>query len=374
MYSNLDKRLFSAVLEPRKSGAISLIKTCCDEGANPNLVTIETSTSMGHVQAGHTLLTFSVHEGNSRAVEALLDCGADVNLADELGWTPWMASTVAFDKRDIIQEILLKNGAYQDGAYIGDLIHAISDGNMELAKYLFTSEKDLIQISNFRVDLLRHQLRNKQTDMFLYLLEVGMPIEDDLLYWAVTHQNLAAIEAILESGVHPDNKGRDETLLMLAASLGNQEIAQKLIEFGADVNRYVHDNIQFTAELYAEKAKHKELAKWLRSQMSKEFLAQQKAVIDSYNVKFKNLYKNGTSGENVTTDDIVKLFEQWDGLYTVNLKRSDHCSLTLEFESLPDNIDKIIKAAQKICPDGEFTSKKIKKNFTEKRQLNFWWD
>ena len=374
MYSKLDKRLFSAVLEPRKSGAISLIRTCCDEGANPNLVTIETSTSMGHVQAGHTLLTFSVHEGNSRAVEALLDCGADVNLADELGWTPWMASTVAFDKRDIIQEILLKNEANQDGAYIGDLIRAISDGNTELAKSLFTSEKDLIQISNFRVDLLRHQLRNKQTDMFLYLLEVGMPIENGLLYWAVTHQNLAAVEAILESGVHPDKKGRDETLLMLAASLGDQEIAQKLIEFGADVNRYVHDNIQFTAELYAEKAKHKELAKWLRSQMSNEFLSQQKAVIDSYNVKFKNLYKNGTSGENVTTDDIVKLFEQWDGLYTVKVKRSDHCSLTLEFESLPDNIDKIIKAAQKICPDGEFTSKKIKKNFTEKRQLNFWWD
>ncbi|MEL7187819.1 MAG: hypothetical protein AAFN50_15520, partial [Pseudomonadota bacterium] len=107
MSRQANKKLLQAVLEPRKPGAIKAIGEAIEAGADPNSVTPDTSTSVGHVPAGRTLLTHCVHEGASVAAEKLLQCGADASLRDELGWTPWMASTLTDEsKRGKIQGLL----------------------------------------------------------------------------------------------------------------------------------------------------------------------------------------------------------------------------------------------------------------------------
>ena len=104
MSRRADKTLLQAVIEPRKQGALKRIDDACAAGANPNASCPECSTSTGFVPGGSTLLTHSVREGASLVVEKLLGCGADANLQDENGWTPWMASTLLEGrKRDRVQ-------------------------------------------------------------------------------------------------------------------------------------------------------------------------------------------------------------------------------------------------------------------------------
>ncbi|MDX1399765.1 MAG: ankyrin repeat domain-containing protein, partial [Oceanospirillum sp.] len=175
MYSDVEQTLFHAVIEPDMPGVEDSIAAACQKGANPDLVCVESSSSCGLVREGLTLLTYSIHEGNLEIVEVLLRSGADPDRVDKLGWTPWMASTVAADYRDEIQALLTEYGASQEGGQIGQLCRAIYSGNVAAAKALQPSEKDFRLLAGFRVDLLRHQLTCKQHDMFVYLVEAGMP-------------------------------------------------------------------------------------------------------------------------------------------------------------------------------------------------------
>lgn len=94
-----EKDLLNAVLEPRKPGALQTIESACAAGADPDGICPEGSTPQGHVPPGRTLLTHAVTEGSSKAVQKLLECGADPNLKDQNGWTTWMASTLTKARR-----------------------------------------------------------------------------------------------------------------------------------------------------------------------------------------------------------------------------------------------------------------------------------
>jgi len=90
MTQRADKELLGAVLEPRKQGALQKIADAVNAGADSNALCPGCSTAAGPVRAGSTLLTHSVHEGASNAVNKLLECGADVNRSadDSVEWTP----------------------------------------------------------------------------------------------------------------------------------------------------------------------------------------------------------------------------------------------------------------------------------------------
>lgn len=127
-----NKALLQAVIEPRKAGAIGQLQDACAAGADPNGICPETSSSSGPVRAGRTLLTHAIAEGASRVVEKLLECGADANRIDELGWSPWMASTLAEEsKRERIQGLLTHFGARKEGDHLGDLARAIYNGEVD---------------------------------------------------------------------------------------------------------------------------------------------------------------------------------------------------------------------------------------------------
>ncbi|MEM7250719.1 MAG: ankyrin repeat domain-containing protein [Pseudomonadota bacterium] len=163
--------LLEAVIEPRRKGAIDRIKEACAAGADPNRICPETSSSHGLVRGGTTLLTYAISQENVRVVETLLECGASPDLADRLGWTPWMASTAIDEsKRARMQSLLAQFGATTSGEHIGTLARAIFAGDVVRAESLIVSNEDPKILSTFRVDLVARQVATRNESMLALLL------------------------------------------------------------------------------------------------------------------------------------------------------------------------------------------------------------
>lgn len=293
-----NEALLQAVIEPRKAGAIQQIEEACRSGADPNGICPETSASSGPVRAGRTLLTHAIAEGASRVVEKLIHCGADANLVDELGWSPWMLSTLAEEsKRERIQGLLTHCGARKEGDHLGDLARAIYNGQVDRAATLFKSEADLSILATYRVDLVRHTISQKNTAMLELLLQHGLTPNSDHLYWAIHHRDLAGADVFLRHGVSPEGTADGESLLMLAAGMGDMDLVRRLVEAGADVNRSAWGNLEWTAAFSARRAGNEAIAEWLVSHMDEALLEEIRQRCESRDPKYRALYENATSGE-----------------------------------------------------------------------------
>ena len=271
-----EKELLRAVLEPRKKGAIQKIAEACAAGADPNAICPECSTANGYVRHGSTLLTHSIHEWASLAVESLLKCGADPSLVDQNGWTPWMASTLVDESKiDRIQAQLAQYNADKSGEHIGPLARAIANGNLEQVAELIKSDQDLKVLATFRVDLVGHQIRVKNAEMLGFLLEHKMTPTSTNLLNAVRARYLPGVDVLLRYGMAPEVADENETTLMTAAAMGDLEIVQRLVEAGADVNRSADEDNEWTAAFYAKEAGQTEVADWLASRMNEKNLEKQ---------------------------------------------------------------------------------------------------
>lgn len=371
-----DQMLLKAVLEPRKPGALEQIAKACAAGANPNGIVPETSASTGYVHGGSTLLTHSVREEASFAAKSLLDAGADPNLADENGWTPWMASSLIDDsKQRKIRAALSDAGATPDGEHIGALARALFAGDLAAAESLVQSPNDLRVLTTFRVDLVGRAAADQNTAVLTFLLEGGMKPTSTHLGNAARNRYLEGIDLLLEHGVPPEDPTDEETLLMEVAAGGVLEIVERLVAAGADVNRLGHGDIMWTASFYAESAGHDKVAQWLIDRMDPDLLAQQAAVRESRKGPFSSLYDKATAGEGVTTDDLVAALTRWDKAHGVSLNEVATNELTITFGSLPEKGSELYAEILEVCPELAETADQLCSQLaSSKKTLSFWWD
>ncbi len=375
MTGKLDKALLKAVLEPRRPGALEKISSACAAGADPNMICPETSTAAGFVPGGSTLLTQAIRACESKAVARLLGSGADPNLADQNGWTPWIASTLADEsKRRRIQASLVEHGAEQVGDHIGELARAIAGGDVDRAGQLNQSPEDFKILSTFRVDLVGHQIRSGNARMLEYLLESGMSPSSTNLSNAVRNGNTEAVDVLLRHGMAPEKASDNETQLMVAASLGHRAIAELLIGAGADASRYSGDNEEYTPAFYARQAGHAELADWLQSQMSDDAVARQATRDADRNPKFATVYAQATSGETCSTEDIVAVLTRWDEAFGVTVVDANPSTVVVRLESLPESLDELIADLEALAVDGSEDRNELRQALTGQETLTLWWD
>ena len=359
------QNLVNAVLNPRKPNALKVISEACANGADVN----------GLADNGNTLLTQAIHDSASRAAEVLLANGADVNLADQNGWTPWMASTVCDEtKRARIQALLIQNGASKIGDHIGNLIRSIVNADATKFHAHFKSQQDLKIISTFRVDLVRYQINHNNLEMLQLLLNNNMIVEQSHLACAVRQQNIQAVKMILNQGIPPEKTSDNETLLMVACSLGNLELVKILVNNGADVNRFAYDNVEWTAVFYARQAGHKVISDWLLQQMNTDIINQQNALKQMRPQKFAKLFTQATASETHSTEDLVKVFNGWDKEFNLSVQDAAPDRVKIFFEKIPKNIEQFFEELERLCPEVLENRNQFIREFKNTHIIDLWWD
>ena len=162
-------------------------------------------------------LARAVKEGNTEAVEALLDDGDDVNGASRLYGNPLQTAVVTLNEAMV--RFLVDEGAdvnKRGGQYHTPLLAAVICGHEKIVSFL-----------------LRHQAE--------VLVDCGRYVS--ALYQAVSHSNEEIVYLLLERGAWL-SKGYNE-LLDLAAERGNEAIMDLLVEY--DVRK-----IHFDLRAYRE--------------------------------------------------------------------------------------------------------------------------
>ncbi|MDD9859267.1 MAG: ankyrin repeat domain-containing protein [Nitrospira sp.] len=231
------KLLPAAVAQGRAEAAQALIAS----GSNVN----------ARDDKGCTMLCLAVQEGHSDIVQVLIDAGADVNARNAKGCTT-LCLAVQEGHSDIVQ-VLIDAGAEisllekKDGRKTIEAFRKLEALGTELpGEFQFFYGKALIRhshVSNYE-DLLKGQSLIKQfvinagkdSEHYAAALRLLSVAGRRLLFAAVTKGQAKAVRALIAAGVAVNAKDDSGvTPLRKAIDEGHAEIAQALIDAGADV-------------------------------------------------------------------------------------------------------------------------------------------
>ena len=215
---------------------------------------------------GNTLLNLAVSfagkpdwKGGVSAIEALLAAGADVNDANDRGWTP--LHQAAYANQPEIAAMLLAKGAALDaeahGAGGTPLIAALFWGHREVADVL---GRHMVAPNNLRaaaglgipelVDACFTDERTLTPDASaargFYRPHSGFPdwqpsadpqeVLDEALVWACKSNRVSVLERLVRGGARLDADPYRGTPLIWAAACNRIEAAAWLLDCGASVN------------------------------------------------------------------------------------------------------------------------------------------
>lgn len=214
-----------AFLKAASHGHLDVLRLLLDRG-----VKIDQIKSQALLEATHPAHPIR-DDILTEVINFLLSLGADVNIKDEIGWTPLLHAVLGNSEPAILRT-LLASGAdvnarcecpgYSDGGWSA-LMLAAQDQSSEIIKILLSTGADINARNN-----------KEQTALIL----------------AAQDQNSETIEILLGAGAAinaRDNEGR--TALIKAAEFGNMGAVQVLIDKEADVN--IQDNNGQTALAWA---------------------------------------------------------------------------------------------------------------------------
>ena len=216
---------------------------------------------------GNTLLSLAVSfaakpgwTGGVSAIEALLAAGADVNDANDRGWTP--LHQAAYANQPEIASLLIEKGATLDteahGAGGAPLIAALFWGHREVADLLgrhSLAPWNLRAAAGLGIPKLVEDCFNADGTLTpeacaargFYRPHSGFPdwqpatdpqeVLDEALVWACKSNRVAVLERLVRGGARVDADPYRGTPLIWAAARNRVEAAAWLLDHGADVNQ-----------------------------------------------------------------------------------------------------------------------------------------
>eukprot|EP00762_Andalucia_godoyi_P008675 ANDGO_00433.mRNA.1 Putative ankyrin repeat protein RF_0381 len=116
-----------------QNGLLSTVKTLLHKNANPNARNDE---------FGETALTAACVAGNLAMVEALVVCGADVNLGDRAGQTPLIWAIYDQPKLDVMKRLIELGADVNKGGYGRPLNWALDVQSPQAVKMLLEAGAD----------------------------------------------------------------------------------------------------------------------------------------------------------------------------------------------------------------------------------------
>jgi ankyrin repeat protein len=193
-----------------------------------------------------------VKKGDIKAIEALINEGADVN-KEEKGKTP-LCMAVSLENLEVVR-LLLDKGAdvnKESSKFVyNPLGLALHRNNLDIVRLLLDKGADVNKTSN-GVSNLYTAVQSKNLEMVILLLNKGADVNNGFitkkgiscspLYTAVEKQNFDMVSLLIERGADVNigfiiNKsGTNISPIALAVAKRNLEIAKLLIESGADIN------------------------------------------------------------------------------------------------------------------------------------------
>lgn len=249
---------FLAAFAALKSGDVDQFEALL--GRSPNL-TNERGTN------GNTLLNLAISlasapgwKGGTRAIEALLDAGCDVNEGNDRGWTPLHAA--AYANQTAIASLLIARGAALDaeahGAGGTPLVAALFWGHREVADLL---GKHSVAPGNLRTaaglgiqELVEDCFRTDGTltpeacaARGFYRPHSGFPdwqpspdpqeVLDEALVWACKSNRVNVLERLMKAGARLGADPYRGTPLIWAAACNRTEAVRWLLDHGADIDQ-----------------------------------------------------------------------------------------------------------------------------------------
>ena len=226
------------------------------------------SRSLSESQLKYSLLNATI-TGNVERVQQLLEDGAQVDVQNQLGWTPLHHASYRGHLKLIEQLLVAGAKANIQNTYGSTPLHYASyGGHLKAIKQLLDTEVSVNARNDDGNTPLHYACYGGHVDAVKHLLSAGTQVnaknKDGNTPFHITSitGNLEVWEQLLEAGARVDAENQSgATPLHYAAENGNVDIAKRLLAAGAQVN--IKSNFGWTTLHYAAWNGNEEVVKRL---------------------------------------------------------------------------------------------------------------
>ncbi|KAL2819344.1 ankyrin repeat-containing domain protein [Aspergillus cavernicola] len=234
----------TALITACKEGNHIIAQILLNAGANPNTQAQHGSNSYPHSRSP---LYIACSPGNTSLVALLLEHGADVQAATQLGQKP-LGIAATKNRADIIT-ILLTHGASVNAIVSNPRLHrtaliqAAEHGNLKSIQLLLSHNASINHTDYYNRTALSHAAENGHVETLQTLLDAGAKIDipdangQTPLSWAVTEGHRLAVEVLVRVGADV-TRGNKEGLtpISLAMKSTDESLTRALYEYQPNLN------------------------------------------------------------------------------------------------------------------------------------------